>query len=173
MGRGDGDDVRRFLAAVGEVTAAQRAGSSPADAWNRLGIRTEGGVPVGADLLRLCAQPGYVAAVRAAARLAVDVGAPTAALLERVAMAVGRDAEAAAGRRAALAGPRATARVLGWLPGVGLLLGVALGADPVAVLLDGGRGTVLLLVGAGLLGAGRWWSGAEVASAVRAGEQEA
>lgn len=167
------EDLRRFLAAVGEAAAAMRAGASPAEAWHRLGVRTEAGVPSGADLLRMWpGQDRHVAAVRAAARLATDVGAPAAALLERVAVAVGRDAEAAVQRRAALAGPRATARLLGWLPLVGPVLGAGLGADPVGFLLGGGAGSVLLIAGAVLVTVGRWWSSREVAAAERAGEDD-
>lgn len=54
---------------------------------------------------------------------------------------------------ASLAGPRATARVLLWLPAVGALLGVVLGVDPVATALGGGVGTAGLLAG----GVRSWW----------------
>lgn len=64
----------------------------------------------------------------------------------------------AAHTKAGLAGPRATARVLAVLPVFGLLLGQAIGADPVRVLLDGGPGSVLLVVGTVLAAAGVAWS---------------
>lgn len=41
---------------------------------------------------------------------------------------------------------------------LGLLLGTALGADPLHVVLHTGPGLVCLLVGAALEGAGLWWA---------------
>jgi tight adherence protein B len=74
-------------------------------------------------------------------------------------------------RETALAGPRATARVLAWLPGAGVLLGYALGADPVGVLLSGGIGTVALLAAAVLVLVGRRWTTSLVRAARAAGEE--
>jgi tight adherence protein B len=99
-----------------------------------------------------------VAAVLAATALADDLGAPLAGVLERLADAVAADAEAEAEVRAAVAGPRATARVLTWLPVLGLLVGTALGAQPVATLLHGGLGAVAAVLGAVLLVVGRAWT---------------
>lgn len=64
------------------------------------------------------------------------------------------------GRRvhAQLAGPRATATVLTFLPVLGLILGQLLGADPVAVLRDGWLGQVLLVIGVCLTAAGVGWT---------------
>lgn len=92
-------------------------------------------------------------------------------MLDRVGAALADEEAVEVQRRAALAGPRATVRVLTWLPLVGTGLGWSLGADPVGVLLDGGVGTVLL-VGAGLLTwAGRRWSGRLLRTAREAGAQ--
>lgn len=60
--------------------------------------------------------------------------------------------------RAALAGARATATVLAGLPVLGVLLGEAMGARPVAVLLGGGLGGILLVVGVTLVVAGLAWT---------------
>ncbi|MFN8071732.1 MAG: hypothetical protein U0R66_07995 [Mycobacterium sp.] len=60
--------------------------------------------------------------------------------------------------RAALAGARATAVILAGLPGVGVVLGQAIGAHPVRFLLGGGLGGVLLVVGVALVAAGLAWS---------------
>ena len=79
-----------------------------------------------------------VRAVLAAARLSDDLGAPLAGVLERIASAVAADEEADGERQAALAGPRSTARVLAWLPLLGVALGALLGADPVAVMSPAG-----------------------------------
>ena len=69
-----------------------------------------------------------------------------------------------------MAAPAATARILAVLPVVGLLLGVGLGADPVAVALDGGWGTLSTVLGLLLALAGRWWSTALVTAARSPGE---
>ena len=162
-----------FTAAVTSVAGALRSGASPATAWERgLGVRTEAGVPVWADLVAHCSgDPASARAVLAAAHLAVEVGAAPAEVLDRVVGSLARDAEAAGQRRAALAGPQATARVLAWLPALGLLLGFALGANPAHVLLDGGRGTGLLLLGTGLTVLGRQWTARHVRAAAAAGRE--
>jgi tight adherence protein B len=97
-------------------------------------------------------------AVVAGGRLATTLGAPLAPVLDRVAESIVADDEVDGERRAALAGPRSTAAVLGWLPLLGVALGIALGADPLGVVLRGGIGTASAVVGCGLLVAGRWWT---------------
>ncbi|WP_051480382.1 type II secretion system F family protein [Cellulomonas sp. KRMCY2] len=162
-----------FAAAVTTVSGALRSGASPAAAWERgLGVRTVAGVPVWPDLVAHCPDdPASARAVLAAARLAVEVGAAPAEVLDRVVGSLAREAEAAAQRRAALAGPQATARVLAWLPALGLALGFLLGANPAQVLLDGGRGTALLLLGTGLTVLGRRWTARHVRAAAAAGRE--
>jgi len=85
-------------------------------------------------------------------------GAPLAAVLQRLAARLEAEQDAAALRATALAGPRATVRLLSWLPFVGLLLGTAMGVDPFAVLLGNPLGWSCLLAGIALTGLGRWWS---------------
>lgn len=60
--------------------------------------------------------------------------------------------------RAGLAEPRATAVVLAALPGLGLLLGSGLGADPWGWLLGSTPGRVVLAAGLLLETLGAWWS---------------
>ena len=55
---------------------------------------------------------------------------------------------------AALAGPKTTAVVLALLPFAGLLMGAAMGANPLALLTGGGLGGALLTVGTALVCAG-------------------
>ncbi|QOR71349.1 hypothetical protein IM660_03345 [Ruania alkalisoli] len=114
---------------------------------------------------RTDAVAGAVAAVRMAERL----GAPLADVLESCAHGVAEAEEAAANRRTALAAPRATARLLAWLPLAGVLLGLILGVDPTGVFLDGSWGTVSMALGLALMAAGHRWTGALVAAAERAG----
>lgn len=150
------------------MAAALRAGSDLATAWGRQGVASIDGVPVPADVARRYpTAPELAPMVVAAARLAVVTGAPPAVVLERLALSLAAEAEVAGQRRAAFAGPRATARLLTWLPVFGLCLGVALGVDPVAVLLDGAAGTLLLALGLALTLLGRRWSSHLLAVAAR------
>lgn len=163
------EELTEVLAAVG---AALRAGRSLPEAWRSLGVRAVDGVPAAGDLARLDgAGPAHVTAVRAVCRLTGDAGAPPAAVLDRLLTVVAADVAAERARSAALAGPTTTARLLAGLPLVGLVLAAALGADPVAVALDGGWGTLAAAAGAVLSGVGHLWAGRLVRSAARAGEE--
>ena len=184
--RSTDDPGVRLAATLVETAALLRAGSSPGDAWQAvLGAPVRNRVPSVAELEaavsraspRWAARPRRrgaagppVAAVVAAARVADELGAPLAAVLDQVAAAIAAQAEAAADVAAALAAPRSSARVLAWLPAAGLLLGMALGADPVGVLLGGGLGTASGVAGVALLLVGRRWTSALLRRAERAGE---
>ncbi|WP_445153465.1 hypothetical protein ACTWLI_08385 [Arthrobacter sp. Hor0625] len=85
-------------------------------------------------------------------------GCPLADVLARFAAHLEADEDAGAARQTALAGPRATVRILTWLPFLGLALGMLLGADPLAVLLGTPLGTAALVAGLALAAAGRVWS---------------
>lgn len=156
---------------LARVAAALRAGAPVALAWQRgWGVQTDDGVPRWEDVLARCGgDPSVAAAVRAAARLSAATGAAPAAVLERLAAVVADEQEIAGQRAAAMAGPRATARLLAWLPVFGVVLGAAVGADPVGVLADGGGGTVLLLGSALLTWVGRRWSDRLLSGAAAAG----
>jgi len=135
--------------ALALVAARLRAGAGPEEAW--------AGVPVSDH-----------PTVRAAERLARELGAPLAEVLDEVAVGVADDEAAEGERRAALAGPTTTARVLAWLPAGGVLLALALGADLLAVATDGRLGTASLGLGLVLLGLGRVWVQVLVRAARRA-----
>jgi tight adherence protein B len=169
----DGHDLTAVLA---EVATQLRAGTTPARAWSRsLDTSVPDGVPTVDQLV--ATEPGSdstglrarAAAAVVATRLAADLGAPLADLLDRVGAALAVEAELESDRRTALAGPRAWATVLSWLPVLGLLLGAALGADPLAVLLGGGLGSVLGGLGVLLLLGGRFWTTRLLARAADAG----
>lgn len=85
-------------------------------------------------------------------------GCPLADVLSRFAAQLEAEDDAEAARQTALAGPRATVRLLGWLPLLGLGLGVLLGADPFRVLLETAHGIAALALGVVLAVAGRIWS---------------
>ncbi|HEV7206763.1 MAG TPA: type II secretion system F family protein [Jatrophihabitans sp.] len=95
--------------------------------------------------------------IAAAWRVSDVTGAAPAAVLERVA----RDVAAADDRRravtVALAGPRSSALVLSLLPVVGIGLGGAMGADPIAFLIGAPVGRFLCAAGVLLDLAGLLW----------------
>lgn len=96
--------------------------------------------------------------VAAAWSIATTVGAPLAPALRSFADVL-RDAEESADEiRVALAEPTSTARLLGWLPAVGIGLAFALGFDPLGTLLREPAGWACAVAGVGLLMAGRRWT---------------
>lgn len=151
------------LASVLHAVAARvRAGAPPGAAWGAvLGQTVTGDVPAADVLVAVvgdrAATRARVRAVVAGAHVAAETGAPLADVLEHLADAVAADAEQAGELESALAGPRATARVLAALPVLGLLVGAGMGARPWDVLTDGGPGTVLAVTGIGLLVGGQVW----------------
>ncbi|MFD6170289.1 type II secretion system F family protein [Streptomyces coeruleorubidus] len=136
------------------VLAAARFGGDVPDA-----LATAAGQP-GAEGLR---------GLAACWRVAVDQGAGLAAGLDRLAAALRAERDQRSDLRAQLAGARATAVLLAGLPALGLLIGTALGADPLHVLLHTTAGLGCLVTGGVLEGLGLWWvlrivRGAEVAA---------
>ena len=107
-------------------------------------------------------------------RMSESAGAPLATSLERAAEHAEERIDALLGRQSALAAPRATGRILSWLPLLGLGLGVLMGSDPVGVLTGSILGALTGLLGLGLAFAGRRWTAtlvhrAEVESAAGSG----
>jgi len=96
-------------------------------------------------------------------------GCPLSDVLTRFASQLEVEDDADAARQTALAGPKATVRLLTWLPLMGLALGAALGVDPVAVLLGTPLGLAALAAGVALTVAGRGWSARLGAAAAGAG----
>lgn len=85
-------------------------------------------------------------------------GCPLADVLTRFAAQLEAEDDAEDARQTALAGPKATVRLLTWLPVFGLGLGMLLGVDPVGVLLANGVGLAALAAGGVLTVTGRIWS---------------
>ncbi|MFJ6073727.1 type II secretion system F family protein [Streptomyces sp. NPDC093065] len=145
------------------------AGLGDAQAAVLAAARFGGDVP--GALAIAAGQPGAegLRGLAACWRVAVDQGAGLAAGLDRLEGALRAERDQRCDLRAQLAGARATAVMLAGLPVLGLLLGVALGADPLHVLLHTGAGLGCLLAGGVLEGLGVWWvtrivRGAEAAS---------
>ncbi|MGW9414791.1 type II secretion system F family protein [Arthrobacter cupressi] len=90
--------------------------------------------------------------------LAQASGCPLADVLGRYAAHLEAEDDAEAARQTALAGPKATVRLLSWLPLFGLALGTVLGVDPLGILLGNPFGLAALGAGIVLTVAGRVWS---------------
>lgn len=175
-----GDDDDRTLETVTTAVAALlRSGTAPAQAW-WTAVRVPAdhrGVPDADALVDAVAgtsrrRGGHDAALRrqaagvvAACAVAAEVGASLAPVLDAVGSAVVVAEEERAARDAALAGPRATARLLGWLPVGGLVVGALLGVDLPGVVVGGGLGATSLVVGLVLMVVGRAWTRRLVARA--------
>lgn len=92
-------------------------------------------------------------------RLATRTGLPLTRLVDAVVTVAEERVTALDARRAEVAGPRLSGWVLAALPAMGLLLGSAMGVDPLAVLLTPhGWGPALLVAGTALTAAGLLWS---------------
>jgi tight adherence protein B len=115
---------------------------------------------------------GHALVALATAWEAVEAcGAAPADVLDRLAEALRAEVDAEDARRVALAGPRATARLLCALPPAGLLLGEAVGVAPLAVLTGSAAGLVCLVAGAVLAAVALVWTRRLVAAAARAGAE--
>ncbi|MEV7193939.1 type II secretion system F family protein [Streptomyces sp. NPDC093510] len=166
------------IALCGELAGDVRAGRQPAESLRRaLDEATAAGAGVGAsrsavlaaarfggdvpEALRQAArEPGAEGLLGLAAcwRVAVDRGAGLGAGLERLEGALRAERDRRADLRAQLAGARSTAVMLAGLPVLGLLMGSALGAQPLRVLLHTGPGLACLAAGGVLEAAGVWWA---------------
>ncbi|MGC4980396.1 type II secretion system F family protein [Streptomyces sp. DT193] len=142
------------------LLAAARDSDGFADAQPLVLAAARFGGDVPGALTEAARQPGADGLVGLAAcwRVAVDRGAGLAAGLDRLEAALRAERDQRDDMRAQLAGSRSTASMLAGLPVLGLLLGTALGADPLHVLLHTGPGLGCLLVGGALEGVGLWWA---------------
>ncbi|GAA3048000.1 hypothetical protein GCM10020229_69160 [Kitasatospora albolonga] len=125
----------------------------------------------GADVpaaLRLIAElPGGrgAAALAACWQVTAESGTGLAPGLDQLADALRAERALVEEITGELAGPRTTIAVLAALPLVGLMLGAALGADPVRILLHTPAGLVCLIAGALLEAAGLAWTARIVTAA--------
>ncbi|MEV8214394.1 type II secretion system F family protein [Leifsonia sp. NPDC077715] len=95
-------------------------------------------------------------AVAAAWSVAERAGSPLGPTLRSVAETVRDVAEAEREAEVALSGPRATARLVAWLPAAGALLSVGVGADILGAATTT-VGAATLAAGLAIMVAGRWW----------------
>jgi len=100
----------------------------------------------------------YLRQLSACWRVGVNHGSGLAISIERLAVSIETTMEVEATLANELAAPRATVRMLAFLPVVGIAMGYVLGADPLAWFVDTGIGKVTFLAAGGLTLAGSWWS---------------
>ncbi|GAB2925265.1 type II secretion system F family protein [Streptomyces mayteni] len=178
-------DLRRaaVIAFCSSLAGELRAGRQPGGAVLAAGVAEHGepgagvlaaaryGGDVPAALTAAAAQPGAAGlrGVAACWEVAIAGGASLATGLERVADALRAERDQEDDLRAQLAGPRTSALALAVLPVFGLLLGTAMGVDPVAILLGSSLGHTLLLAGVGCEWGGVAWCRALVRAAERGG----
>jgi len=93
-------------------------------------------------------------------RVAATVGAPLAGSLRAIAVALGDASDTRDEVRVALAEPAGTARLMSWLPLVGVALGSALGFDTVRTLVTDPFGVACLVAGLALMLAAHRWNAA-------------
>ena len=143
-----------------------QAGAIPLVAWRHLAStgdpaatavleRTHEGMPL---VSAIEAQGGMWTELAAAWEVATTVGAPLADVLRTIAEALRDAASAADDVRVALAEPAGTARLLLWMPLVGLLLGFALGFDTLGAIIGNPLGGACVAAGLLLVVVARLWT---------------
>ncbi|MBM7824520.1 tight adherence protein B [Arcanobacterium pluranimalium] len=83
----------------------------------------------------------------AVCRMGQATGAPMADILDACAAGITEASEAMSARKIAMAGPLTSARMLAALPAFGVLIGYALGVDPIDFLLHSTLGNIALVLG--------------------------
>lgn len=143
-----------LLAAAG----ASRTAASPTLARELRPALLAAGLPgdVGGALRR--ARPPPLRVLGAAWSMSERQGASLAVVVARLADGARRDAELERARAGAVAGPRASARLVAGLPALGVLLAAGLGAQPVAFLLHDPLGQLCFVAGTVLDVAALGWS---------------
>lgn len=153
------------IEAVMRLAVLLAAGVTPSAAWRHL---ARGRDPLLVNTALAAQNGGDVAAVlrggggswpdiAAVWSVAVAVGAPLADTLRSAVGALRDAAEVRADVSVALAEPLATARLLSWLPLLGLPFGILVGLDPVSILSEP-LGGCALIAGLLLVGASRLWT---------------
>lgn len=159
------EERRRDAAAtfLGHVATAMEAGAALPAALARAAEQLPQDAPVdlARDVAHLVhhatrasafeARTPELARVQAVWSLASSHGIPLVRLVTTARDELDHARRHRAATRAALAGPAATAAILSLLPVAGVLMGTAMGANPIAFLAGGGVGGVLLIIGTALL----------------------
>lgn len=161
------DEVAR---GCGELAALLRAGQEPpralgmvardAPLFAEAAAHHRVGGEVVEVLRRASGKPGAagLGGLATAWQLATHTGAAMTTTLDDLAADLAAERELERTVSTELAATRLTARLLSLLPAVGLILGYAVGGDPLGFLIGSPLGLVSLAVGAGLAAAGAVWS---------------
>lgn len=166
------DALRDVAAVTHRLAVLLAAGVAPVSAWHHVAVGAVSRVPAAAAASDPAGIPAAIAAavpgrdlaaqawrgLAAAWAVATDAGAPLAPSLASYAASLRSLAEAQRDVRVALAGPRATARIVMVLPALGIMFGLALGFDTIGVLVTTVPGWVCLAAGGALLMLARWWT---------------
>ncbi|WP_181429098.1 type II secretion system F family protein [Curtobacterium sp. MCSS17_008] len=139
------DDPAVVARTLDRVAVLVGAGVPPPRAWALVGGRPDHVSPAWRD-------------VRVVLEVAARTGAPSARALRALSTAMRRSAAADRAVRVALAGPRASARVVLALPLLGLGLGSSWGAGALEVLLTRPLGWACCVLAAGLVVVAQRWS---------------
>ncbi|WP_110590488.1 type II secretion system F family protein [Microbacterium suaedae] len=146
-----------------------QSGANPAVSWRHL---AENGDPVAQRVAQRVGEGSSVADaiasergreeswgdVAAAWETAETVGAPLADTLRGIAASLREVGELRDDVRVALAEPMASARLMAWLPLLGLVVGTGLGLEPLGVLFGTTPGLVCLAAGIALVVLARVWT---------------
>lgn len=186
--------VGRNLASSLEETSARIAAKGPVERWGAERWQDEDLAHALADMVNLfehcteaaqkglplapaCQHPGTldyresvrdgVVAMAACWQVGQTTGASLASVFERLARYYETEIDLRQQRETALSGPKATGRILSWLPALGLGLGIIMGTDPLGVLLGSFGGALVGLTGLGLACAGSRWTSRLIGRAER------
>ncbi|MCD2170822.1 MULTISPECIES: type II secretion system F family protein [Microbacterium] len=159
---GDDDAIET----VARLATLMAGGAAPAAAWSHLAAGGGAVVNAAADAARrgvdvgpvLVAAGGSWIGVGAIWSVAVETGAPLAETLRGAVVALRDVSEVSADVAVALAEPTSTARLLGWLPVLGVPMGYAMGFDPVSILVTDPLGPPCLVIGGLLMVGARLWT---------------
>jgi len=162
----DAGDAMDVAVSVHRLAVLLQAGLAPARAWHHVAAAgAEPSSPVapdpGAIPDELDSRGGAWREVAVAWRVATTVGAPLAPSLRAIADALRGAEQARADVVVALAEPTTTARLIAWLPLLGVVLVFAFGFD-VATMLVHPVGLACTTGGVGLMVAARRWTAALV-----------
>ena len=159
----------RTIHALQGLAAELRAGQPPTAALQHAAGNppvwpvTLSGIALGADTAQSLHQDAQrdeqLRPLAACWQVCATTGSGLAVAVERLAESARVAEEVRTELEAQLAGPRATARMLAGLPIIGVLLGMALGGEPLQWLLGTSAGWLCLVVGVGLTLLGLAWTG--------------
>jgi tight adherence protein B len=163
---------RQLLVAVRLLVAELDAGARPAaalaaaaaacpayaHAFGAAAAAARAGGPAGAALLLAAEASAELEPLGQAWRVAESAGTGLRGVLGRVAGDLGARADQERAVAVALAGPRTSALLLAGLPGIGIVLGIAMGAKPLGFLLDTPAGRMVCAAGVLLDALGVLWT---------------